>query len=171
MKSPFSPDFELINKMSKLTFDQLKETVEEAKSLALKNCIDSIPEDEIERFKNAHQRLNLGQRISYKLKVPIKIDFKISAAYEFGGFEEVNVKVLDQQCSGKGSEWVKHYVKEILENEMPIQIVEDCATGIDGNVDTACGEETAVYNNFRKLLWDLEEKYKVDPWKLIEKER
>jgi len=158
--------------LSQLSIDQIEKVCKDAKSLAARNKRKEIPSDEIERLNIAYRRLKLGQKISYTIDVPIKFDFKISAQYEYGGFEEIDIEFLTHKCKphkdsdSPGIVWVE-FLKDLWQMEAGLLIGEQCATGVDKKIATACDEESAVYKDFQKLSRDFEEKYGVDTFEFI----
>jgi hypothetical protein len=158
---------ELLDILSGLSPEELRVIAEEAKDLALKKRIAAIPEDVIERLKLSQKRLELGQRITYEFDVPVKLDFKISAEYEYGGFEEIKVEIDSSKLDGSEKKWVD-YLKDTWISDASMYIGENCATGVDDKVADACDEESQEYKNFRKLSRNFEEQYGVDIWKVLD---
>jgi len=151
---------ELVEKLSKLHPEKLRETFEKAKKQAIRYRINQIPQDEIERLQNVYKRLELGQKISFKTTVPIKFDFKISPEHEYGGLTEINIKFLTEGLSSPDVDYV-NYLKDMWEIEGALTIGEDCAI-INKQVSDACEEESTIWAKFRNMRINFENKYNVD---------
>jgi len=157
----------LAEELAKLSPEQLRDTVEQAKKLSLQTRIGAVPPDEIERFKLAHKRLGLGQKIFYSFNVPIKMEFTIRADYEYGNFSEIDINFLIEDIDSPGKAWLE-YLKDMWESDASMYIGENCPTGIDDKVADACDEESEVWAKLRRMQNSFEEKYGIDPYQFIE---
>ena len=158
---------DLIEDLAKLSPEALKQAVAEAKILGAKRRKESIPSDEVARLKLAQQRLELGQKVSYRVTVPIQMDFTIKAEHEYGSFSEIDIKFLVDDCVGSGKVWLE-YLKEMWETDAGMYIGENCATGVDRKISEACDEESRVYKDLRKAIRHFEDKYEVDAYTIID---
>lgn len=160
----------LIEEMSRLPLSELDEVVKQAKKLAAEKKMASISKDEIERLRLAYKRLWLGQRIRYKANLKVSFDFLISAEHEYGGFEEINIKL--DSITGRGAVW-KDYIKPLIETELSLCIGENCATGVDDKIANACDEESRLYEKCQQMRLAFQDTYQIDAmeaFKLIEAE-
>jgi len=156
----------LAEELARLSPEQRRDTVKQAEELSLRNRIDAVPPDEIERFKLAHKRLGMGQKISYRFNVPIEMLFLIRADYEYGNFSEINIKFLIDDIESPGKAWLE-YLKDSWETDSSLYIGEACPTGIDDKVADACDEESEVYKKLRRMQNDFEERYGIDPYHFV----
>lgn len=158
---------DLIEGLAKLSPESMKQAVAEAKILGAKKRRDSIPPDEVARLKLAQQRLELGQKISYRVTVPIQMDFTIKAEHEYGNFSDIDIKFLIDDCVGSGKVWLE-YLKEMWEADASMYIGENCPTGVDKKIAEACDEESGVYRRLREIIRNFEDIYEVDAYTVID---
>jgi hypothetical protein len=161
---------ELLDQLATLSLKDIKSISEEAIKQSSIRKKESIPQEVWDDLYRKQKRLDEGQKVIYRINVPIQIVFTAKAEWEYGTVSDYKMSFPTAGLSASEVEKLKKFEDTLGKSlqDCLLYASEDCSlANLDNRISNACQEETAAYDAFNNLRRQIENELDVDPWPVL----
>jgi hypothetical protein len=161
---------ELLDQLANLSLKDIKSISEDAIKQSSIRKKESVPQEVWDDLYRKQKRLDEGQKVIYRINVPVQIVFTAKAEWEYGSVSDYKMSFPTTGLSASEIERLKKFEDTLGKN------LQDCLLyasedgrleNLDKRISDAVQEETTAYNAFNNLRYQIEHELDVDPWPVL----